>query len=37
MLNICDRVAWIRDGGIERMELREDLQIKIGSIDGSED
>ena len=34
MLNICDRVAWIRDGGIERLERREDLTIRVGTIDG---
>ncbi len=36
MLNICDRVAWIRDGKIERLELRENLRIRVGTIDGSE-
>jgi putative ABC transport system ATP-binding protein len=35
ILNICDRVAWIRDGIIERVELRENLDIKVGTIDGS--
>ena len=34
MLNLCDRVAWIRDGGVERIEKREDLTIKVGKIDG---
>jgi putative ABC transport system ATP-binding protein len=34
MLNICDRVAWIRDGAIERIELRERLNITVGKIDG---
>ena len=34
MLNICDRVAWIRDGHIERIELREHLTISVGKIDG---
>ncbi len=37
MLNICDRVVWIRDGKIERVELRENLQITVGSIDGQEE
>jgi len=36
MLNLCDRVAWIRDGTIERIELRENLRISVGKIDGSE-
>ena len=34
MLNICDRVAWIRDGAIERIERRENLKISVGRIDG---
>ena len=36
MLNICDRVAWIRDGKVERVELREHLKITVGTIGGSE-
>ena len=34
MLNLCDRVAWIRDGAIERIERRADLKITVGTIDG---
>jgi len=34
MLDICDRVVWIRDGRIERIEKREDLNIQVGTIDG---
>jgi putative ABC transport system ATP-binding protein len=34
MLDICDRVVWIRDGQIERIEKREDLNIQVGSIEG---
>ncbi len=34
MLNLCDRVAWIRDGAIERLERRADLKITVGTIDG---
>ena len=34
MLDLCDRVAWIRDGAVERLERREDLTIKVGTIDG---
>ncbi len=30
MLNICDRVTWIRDGMVEKIEKRENLQIDIG-------
>ena len=32
MLDICDRVVWIRDGMVERIERREDLNIRVGSI-----
>ena len=34
MLSLCDRVAWIRDGAIERLEKRADLKITVGKIDG---
>lgn len=33
MLAISDRVLWIRDGQVDRVELREDLNIQRGSID----
>jgi len=36
MLNICDRVTWIRDGMIERVEARENLDIHIGVIEGED-
>lgn len=35
MLASSDRVAWIKDGTIARIEKREDLNIKVGRIDGS--
>ena len=34
LLDICDRIMWIRDGRVERVERREDLDIKIGRIGG---
>jgi putative ABC transport system ATP-binding protein len=34
MLAASDRVVWIRDGRIDRIERREDLEIAVGSIDG---
>ena len=37
MLSICDRVVWIRDGQIERIEERENLKIEVGTIGGKED
>ena len=32
MLNVSDRVVWIRDGRIDRIENREELNISIGTI-----
>ena len=37
MLDICDRVVWIRDGMIERIEKRQDLDIQVGTIDTQDD
>jgi len=34
MLNVSDRVVWIRDGAIDRIESRENLDIQVGSIEG---
>ena len=34
MLAASDRVVWIRDGQIERIASRADLDIEIGSMDG---
>jgi len=34
MLAASDRVVWIRDGMVDRIERREDLQIQVGTIDG---
>ena len=34
MLNVSDRVVWIRDGRIDKIERREDLDISTGTIDG---
>ncbi len=36
MLAASDRVVWIRDGRIDRIEDREDLKIQVGTIDGEE-
>ncbi len=36
MLDVSDRVIWIRDGIIERIEDRENLQIKVGEVEGEE-
>jgi len=34
LLNVCDRIMWIRDGRVERVERREDLEIAVGTIGG---
>jgi putative ABC transport system ATP-binding protein len=36
MLDVSDRILWIRDGRIERVEARGNLQITVGRIDGQE-
>jgi len=33
MLAASDRVVWIRDGHIDKIELRENLKIEVGTID----
>ncbi len=32
MLNVSDRVVWIRDGRIHRIEDRENLKIRVGEV-----
>jgi putative ABC transport system ATP-binding protein len=32
MMDICDRLMWIRDGAIERMAQRKDVHIEVGRI-----
>jgi putative ABC transport system ATP-binding protein len=32
LLNVCDRIMWIRDGKVERVERRADIAIRVGSI-----
>ncbi len=34
MLDVSDRVLWIRDGGIERIEERADIDIRVGEVEG---
>lgn len=36
MLDISDRIVWIRDGMIERIEERADVQLKVGEMDHEE-
>ena len=33
MLNVSDRVVWIRDGRVDKIERREELDINLGGID----
>lgn len=33
MMNICDRLMWIRDGDIERIALRDEVEVEVGSIE----
>ncbi|MCD6169833.1 MAG: ABC transporter ATP-binding protein [Candidatus Latescibacteria bacterium] len=34
MLDVSDRVVWLRDGKVERVERREDIRISVGTIEG---
>jgi len=36
MLDVSDRVIWLRDGMIERVEDRENIHIKVGEMEGEE-
>ena len=37
MIGVSDRVVWIRDGRIDRIEDRSDIDITIGTIEGEEE
>ncbi len=34
MLNVSDRVVWVRDGRVDRVVNRSELKIEVGTIDG---
>jgi putative ABC transport system ATP-binding protein len=36
MLDISDRIVWIRDGYIERVEEREDVQLQVGVMENED-
>ncbi|MBD3422533.1 MAG: ATP-binding cassette domain-containing protein [Chitinivibrionales bacterium] len=36
LLNVCDRMMWIRDGRIEKVENRENINIRVGKIGGAQ-
>lgn len=33
MLDICDRVVWVRDGQVDQIRRREDVDIRVGTIE----
>ncbi len=37
MIDVSDRIVWIRDGKIERIEEREDIQVQVGQMEGEEE
>jgi putative ABC transport system ATP-binding protein len=36
LLNISDRMMWIRDGGVQRLARREEVTVETGTIEGEE-
>src|SRR5437764_3582806 len=37
MIDVSDRVVWIRDGKIDRIEERADIELKLGELEGEEE
>ena len=37
MIDVSDRVVWIRDGKIERIEERADIDVKVGEMEGEQE
>lgn len=35
MLAVSDRIIWIRDGRVDKIQKREDLKIEVGTIEGA--
>ncbi len=33
MLDKSDRILWIKDGGVDRLERREDIEIRVGKVE----
>ena len=33
MLDVSDRILWIKDGGVEKVQLRSELDIRVGTVD----
>jgi putative ABC transport system ATP-binding protein len=36
ILDVCDRILWIRDGRVERLQERKDVTVRVGRIGGVE-
>ncbi|BAM02162.1 ABC transporter ATP-binding protein [Phycisphaera mikurensis] len=36
LLALCDRIMWIKDGRLDRVQEREDVRITVGSVAGEE-
>lgn len=36
MLDVSDRILWIRDGKTDRLEKRKDIDIRVGAIEGEQ-
>ena len=32
MLDVSDRILWIADGAVKRLERRQDVNIRVGSV-----
>jgi putative ABC transport system ATP-binding protein len=37
LLDVCDRITWIRDGKVERVEERKNIRVRVGQIGGQDD
>lgn len=37
MLDVSDRIIWIRDGRVDKIERREELDIEVGTVEGEEE
>jgi putative ABC transport system ATP-binding protein len=37
MLDLCDRLIWIRDGEIERIAKRDEVHVEVGAIEGEDE
>ena len=35
LLSVCDRIVWIKDGTLDRIQLRGDVEVTVGSVEGA--